>query len=210
MRALVLVMVAACYSPDLAPCAVHCDNTTPCPNDMTCAADKHSHAAGDTTICPNSAIVTVKKSGTGGGHVTSPAGIDCGTSCSVTVAPNATVALAAEANPGSRFTGWSGGCTGTDTCVLVATTDQTATAGFNLSEQLDVTFPGAGMGMVTSVPAGIACTTDCGVLFDAGITITLTATSTTSTFMTWTGPCTGTDPCVIVLDSMMTVGADFE
>jgi hypothetical protein len=55
-----------------------------------------------------------------GGEVTSsPAGIDCGTSCTAPYAENTSVTLTAVPAAGSRFDGWTGeGCTGTATCVV--------------------------------------------------------------------------------------------
>src|SRR5207244_8485831 len=62
--------------------------------------------------------LTVNKAGTGSGTVTSsPAGIDCGTSCSADYASGTLVTLTAAASAGSTFTGWSGGCSGTGDCM---------------------------------------------------------------------------------------------
>jgi len=59
------------------------------------------------------ALLTVARAGAGSGRVTSnPAGIDCGPGCSVQHLPlarDAVVTLAAQADPGSIFTGFSGG-----------------------------------------------------------------------------------------------------
>jgi hypothetical protein len=54
------------------------------------------------------------------GKVTSsPAGIDCGSTCSASYVQNTSVTLTAAPASGSRFDGWSGeGCTGTATCVV--------------------------------------------------------------------------------------------
>ena len=58
--------------------------------------------------------LTVAKAGTGTGKVTSsPAGINCGSICSATFQLGASVTLRASPAGGSRFTGWSGDCTGT-------------------------------------------------------------------------------------------------
>jgi hypothetical protein len=63
--------------------------------------------------------VTVEKRGTGTGSVTSsPAGISCGSTCSLRVVNGAAVSLRAAADRGSRFAGWEGGCTGTAACTL--------------------------------------------------------------------------------------------
>ena len=57
---------------------------------------------------------TVQRAGDGTGIVTStPAGIDCGSTCSLTVNDGTAVTLTATADAGSIFAGWTGACTGT-------------------------------------------------------------------------------------------------
>ncbi len=88
--------------------------------------------------------ITVSKTGNGSGTVkSSPAGIDCGTSCSGTWATNVTLTATAAAD--STFNGWSGGaCAGTAACVVVGNTAVSVTASFvRLSQALRVT-PGNG------------------------------------------------------------------
>jgi hypothetical protein len=73
--------------------------------------------------------VTVTKTGTGGGSVAStPAGHDCGTTCAADFVWNTPVSLAALPDEYSLFTGWSGGCTGKDTCGFTITTPTTVNA----------------------------------------------------------------------------------
>jgi Divergent InlB B-repeat domain len=58
--------------------------------------------------------LTVVKSGTGSGRVaSSPAGIDCGRTCSGVFDLQTPITLAAIPEPGSAFTGWIGACAGT-------------------------------------------------------------------------------------------------
>lgn len=76
--------------------------------------------------------VTVSKVGTGAGTVTSsPAGIDCGSTCSAQFAEGAQVTLTATPGAGSEFAGWSGGgCSGTGTCPLTLSGDVSVSAQF--------------------------------------------------------------------------------
>ena len=91
---------------------------------------------GDHSVTANFQLVrptlTVTKAGTGTGKVTSsPTGINCGTTCSATFQLGASVTLKASAAAGSRFTGWSGDCTGTNAnCKLKLTANRAATATF--------------------------------------------------------------------------------
>jgi hypothetical protein len=83
---------------------------------------------------PSSApTLTVARDGTGSGTVTSsPAGISCGTTCQQSYSSGTTVTLAAAADAGSVFAGWTGGgCSGTGSCQVVVTASTTATATFN-------------------------------------------------------------------------------
>ena len=102
---------------------------------------RSSAAAGSTAVSVNDAAadgiqlcvskLNVIKSGTGSGMVTStPAGIDCGTSCSHAYARGTTVSLTASADSGSTFAGWSGPCAGTTTCKLTMSAAESVTATF--------------------------------------------------------------------------------
>jgi len=75
--------------------------------------------------------VTVSKLGPGSGTVTSsPAGINCGSTCSAHFASGASVTLTAVAAAGSTFAGWSGACSGTGSCPLTMSADKSVTATF--------------------------------------------------------------------------------
>jgi hypothetical protein len=84
------------------------------------------------TIRQPMATLTVTNTGTGSGTVTaSPAGIDCGSSCSASYASGTVVDLTAVAASGSTFAGWSGGgCSGTDSCSVTLAASTTVTASF--------------------------------------------------------------------------------
>ena len=65
----------------------------------------------------------------GSGVVTSsPAGIDCGATCSASFAQGATVSLSAAEASGFTFAGWSGGCSGQSACTLAMSADAAVTA----------------------------------------------------------------------------------
>jgi dienelactone hydrolase len=70
---------------------------------------------------------------------------------------------------------------------------------------------GAGMGTVTSSPAGIDCGATCAAGFNSGTAVTLTAfASAGSTFGGWSGGgCTGTGGCTVTLNSAIDVTAIF-
>lgn len=65
--------------------------------------------------------LTVAKSGTGAGTITStPAGVACGATCAASFNAGTSVSLAAVADAGSVFIGWSGACSGTGACSVTA------------------------------------------------------------------------------------------
>lgn len=77
--------------------------------------------------------VTVTKSGTGAGTVTSGGSINCGNSCVSSGDPGMTVTLTAIPATGSVFTGWSGvsGCSSSTVCSFTLNSNTNITATFN-------------------------------------------------------------------------------
>ena len=90
-----------------------------------------------------SSVLTIAKSGSGSGTVTSnPKGISCGSDCTETYATAKKVTLTAKAVSDSYFTGWSGGgCSGTGTCSISMTSDLTVTANFEKKSPSISIFP---------------------------------------------------------------------
>ena len=78
--------------------------------------------------------LSVSESGTGSGTVIStPSGIDCGTTCTASVTNGTFVTLAATATSVSKFNGWSGGgCSGTGACTVIMNSDTSVIATFTL------------------------------------------------------------------------------
>jgi hypothetical protein len=92
----------------------------------------HCEGGGPTTTLPSPMRLSVTKSGSGAGTVTSnPAGIDCGLDCEEPYTEGATVTLTATAASGSHFVAWSGACIGSGTCQVTMSADRSVTATFD-------------------------------------------------------------------------------
>ena len=78
--------------------------------------------------------LSVTTTGTGTGTVTSsPAGIDCGSTCQANFSSGQQVTLTATAASGSTFGGWSGACTGSGSCTVTMNQARSVTATFTSS-----------------------------------------------------------------------------
>ncbi|MDD5287229.1 MAG: DUF1566 domain-containing protein [Desulfuromonadaceae bacterium] len=105
--------------------------------------------------------LSVVKSGTGSGTVTSSTGgISCGSNCSSIYTPNSSVTLTATASNGSTFTGWSGSCSGTGTCTVTMDAGKSVTAAFTIATPTATltkskVFMGAGDDFVTASNSGM-------------------------------------------------------
>ena len=183
-----------------------------CSGTLTCTVTM-SEARSVTAQFTADLLLSVTKSGSGAGTVTSsPAGINCGATCSTTVASGTSVTLTATPATGSSFAGWNGsGCSGTSTCTVTMSEARSVTAQFTADLLLSVTKSGSGAGTVTSLPAGINCGSDCSETLEDGTSVTLTATSATgSTFTGWSGAgCSGTSACTVVMSAARAVNAEF-
>ena len=118
----------------------------------------------------NPTQLTVSKSGTGGGTVTSqPTGINCGATCSAFYEMGTPVTLTAGSAAGSTFMGWSGGgCSGVGTCQVTLNSATSVTASFDDTAPPDTT--------ITGGPANGSTTND------ATPTFTFSSTEAGSTF----------------------------
>jgi probable HAF family extracellular repeat protein len=151
--------------------------------------------------------LAVRKSGSGTVR-SSPAGIDCGQTCSATFDSGTTVALIAQPDAGWRFTGWSDGCSGSGDCNLTLAADTAVTASFVLQYRLSLTMSGAGRGSVSL--DGRKCEGSCDGLYDPGTTVSASAAALDgSIFMGWTGACSGLGDCALRLDQDVAFGAIF-
>jgi hypothetical protein len=201
---------ATCNASEVVP-AGYTANTTDCQSVATTDAD--------CTIVntPNATThrLTVSKSGTGSGSLTSdPAGVNCGPTCSAFFPSGTVVTLTASPSTGSLFVRWSGACAGTaSTCTVTMSQARNVGAQFRAipSYRLTVSKRGAGAGSIVSSPPGIDCGVTCSALFTSGTIVTLTESpSAGSVFAGWSGACTGTaTSCTVTMSQARTVTARF-
>ena len=101
-----------------------------CSGTGSCTVTLNADTAVTATFVAPRAL-TVTKAGSGSGTVTSaPAGIACGSTCTAQFNDGTAVTLTAAASAGSKFTGWSGDCSGTANCALTMSANHAATATF--------------------------------------------------------------------------------
>ena len=151
-------------------------------------------------------------SGAGGIVTTVPGAIDCGTRCIAGFAAGTAVNLVARPNPGYRFAGWSGACSGTSTCDLTMNANSAVQASFApvAAGQYALTVHDFGQGTIVSLTGGINCGTACSAAFASGTQVTLIATAASGyRFAGWSGACFGADACVVWMDDLADVNAFF-
>jgi uncharacterized repeat protein (TIGR01451 family) len=158
--------------------------------------------------------LTVTKNGSGTGTVTSsPAGIDCGSTCSAQYADGTSVTLTGTPGANTQPVSWSGcdSVNGSNQCIVAMTSARTVTATFNLVKRtLTVTRAGTGSGSVASLPAGINCGSTCTAAYDHGTVVALFASPQAgSIFAGWSGDCSGTGSCTVTMTSARSVTATF-
>lgn len=157
-------------------------------------------------------LLNVGKTGTGSGMVFSiPGGISCGTDCQENFWYNTEVTLVATASVGSTFIEWGGACTGSGSCTVLMNIAQSVTATFDLNFYLlTVSKSGEGNGTVTSAPEGINCGIDCSEPYSYGTEVTLTVIPDQNAyFVGWSGACSGTDPCSLLINNAKSTTANF-
>ena len=87
----------------------------------------------------------------------------------------------------------------------------TVAGGSDSTYALTVSKAGVGSGTVTSTPPGIDCGATCSATYTSGTTVNLTAAAASgSTFVGWSGACTGTGSCAVSMTAARTVTATFQ
>ena len=111
--------------------------------------------------------------------------------------------------------GFSGGeIVWADQTTVTVTAGGATTATVSASYELTLSVSGAGNGLVRSNLAGISCTIaagrTCSTSLNSGTTVTLLATPAAgSAFAGWSGACTGTGTCEVIMNQARRVTAIF-
>jgi List-Bact-rpt repeat protein len=154
---------------------------------------------------------TLTVSHEGAGSVTStPAGIACGRQCAATFAKGRAVALKAAPADGSRFTRWSGACTGSASCSVAMDDNRAVTAHFtaNVRPKPKLTTSSTDGGTISpSCPAGCSR--------DPGEEVTVTATPADGSYLkSWGGDCASNpadaNTCTVKMSGDREVSAVFD
>lgn len=186
-------LIVACGSSDAAEDAAVADASSPDALVMPDAEGMPDAAGPDAVVVVHTVSVSID--GDGQGRVTSsPAGIDCDTSCTASFPEGTEVVLTAAPTRGD-FAGWSDACSGTGSCMVTVDADKLVGASFADT---------CGAPIVCPEPTGGGMVTVCGRIVDTGTGEPMQATEPT------TAPCdpdapTDTGPCsldVAVYDAL--------
>ena len=134
----------------------------------------------------------------GAGTITSsPAGIDCGSTCEQDESNGAVVDLTATPGADSTFTGWTGACSGTGTCSVTMDAARYVNANFGVARTLATATSGTSTGTVTC--DGGTCASS----YADGTDVTLHATPDAGSYFDgWEGACSGFGDCTLSMDGV--------
>ncbi len=159
-------------------------------------------------------LLKVTKEGTGT-VVSTPAGINCGSTCEASFDHGTAVKLAATPGAGFKAATWTG-CdkvtAGECEVTMTAAKEVKATFAAIPTFTLKVSKEGNGSGTVTSSPTGINCGSTCEAKFEEGTKVTLKATPDAgSKAVVWSGCTTvnGSNECEVTINAATTVKASF-
>lgn len=179
---------------------------------------------------PTAKALTLTITGPAGGSVTSDLpGINCSASCTADFPAGSTVTLTAHDGTAqhAHFTGWTGACTGSGTCVVTMNAARAVTATFQTQYSLTAQVVAAGQagGGISSTPTGLSCALApgtagpggtagpvfCTAYFDPGTAVTIfEAPVGPSVFVAWGGPCAGAGAsCSLTMTGDLGIGAAF-
>ncbi|MDH3209714.1 MAG: hypothetical protein OEL91_04960, partial [Burkholderiaceae bacterium] len=183
-----------------------------CTGSGACTVSMTAARSVTATFSLQSYAITVSKTGPGAGTiVSSPSGVNCGSTCSSTRPYGSVLTLKPTPAKGSHFAGWSGACSGTGACTVTVSQARNVGATFARTPlPLSVTRTGTGIGSVSSSPGGIDCGAICKYSMPADTTVTLVPSAADgSYFAGWRGSCTGTGACTVTMSAARSVTAVF-
>jgi len=168
----------------------------------------------------NQFTLSIAHTGAGTEIVTSsPAGINCGSSCSAGFAPNTVLTLSVSDSPTTYVTDWGvPGCTpALPTCKVTLNADTSITITTALKPPLTVSVTGNGSVEVTGVTSpfvepNVTCTSNCTFNLPTGNGLVLIATpASNSQPGIWSGACSGSTgvQCALSFQGPTTVGVQF-
>jgi hypothetical protein len=166
---------------------------------------------------PPKFLLTVAKEGGNGTVASSPAGIECGATCSAKFEEGKTVTLTASPASGYAFSSWSG-CTEHVglTCKVLMSAAKTVKANFFATPSLSIEKAGSGQGKVTA--SGISCDENCpkaSSAVKAGTLVTVKATpakgSEAAIFESGTGNASAcSSSCIFTISENSSVKVKFD
>jgi alpha-tubulin suppressor-like RCC1 family protein len=154
--------------------------------------------------------------GMGSGSIIA-SGLTCsGNLCAGNYNANASVTLTPVPDATSFFAGWSGGpCSGTNPCTILMDGPKTVLGSFskpnNILNQYTLSIHLGGSGSGTVQASGLACSGNlCTGNYAADTSVTLTPISDAgSYFAGWSGSCSGTGACTILMDGPKKATANY-
>jgi len=158
--------------------------------------------------------LTVSFSGSGTARVlSSPAGIDCGTTCSASFPLGSVVTLTPTPASDTYVANWAfPGCLNYEnTCTVTMSTDVSGVVALALKPTLSLTLSGAGSVVLSNDGSSVTCTSACTQPMDPGSSAYLVATAASSSYFSgWGGDCSGTlNNCDLYMSASKAVSANF-
>jgi len=183
-----------------------------CTGSNSCTVTMSTAQSVSATFTQNASTYALTVKTTGSGSVASKDSyINCGSSCSHTYSSGTPVTLNASPLTGWSFSGWSGACQGTGSCMVTMSTAKSVTATFTQNAStyaLSVAISGSGM--VTSTDNYITCSSSCSHTYSSGTPVTLNASPLSGwSFSGWNGVCIGTSSCTLTMSTAQSVSANF-
>ncbi|MGB7554542.1 MAG: hypothetical protein WBM04_09210 [Candidatus Korobacteraceae bacterium] len=170
-----------------------------CTGTGSCDVTMTSSQSVTATFMQNIYTLTVSTSGDG---TVASTDINCPDACSQ-------ITLNASAAGGWTFTGWSGACTGTGSCDVTMTSNQSVTATFT-QNTYTLTVSASGNGTVSSADGFINCPGACSYSYLSNTQVTLNASPAADwALSSWSGTRSGTGSCVVDMTQSQSVGATF-